>query len=151
MAIYYLLPLDRSSTWGAVTMLAIGLVTLIALVVFQVRWILRSRFPGLRGVRSRVAQILRSRHIGIYEQAVLDRLESHLPLVKAYGGEVAPLSDRELTVVRYLASRLTVREISVEIFVSTNTVKTHVKRIYQKLGVSSRTEAVAEARRLGVL
>jgi ATP/maltotriose-dependent transcriptional regulator MalT len=101
-------------------------------------------------VRSRVAQILRSRRIGTYEQAVLDRLENHLP-PRAYRGETGPLSDRELTVVRYLASRLTVREISVEIFVSTNTVKTHVKRIYQKLGVSSRTEAVAEARRLGVL
>jgi Bacterial regulatory proteins, luxR family len=43
------------------------------------------------------------------------------------------------------------REIAAEIFVSTNTIKTHVKRIYQKLGVSSRTEALAEARRLGVL
>jgi LuxR family maltose regulon positive regulatory protein len=104
----------------------------------------------LMNVRSRVAQILRSRHIGTYEQAVLDRLESHL-LLKAYGGEAGPLSDRELTVVRYLASRLTMREISAEIFVSTNTVKTHVKWIYQKLGVSSRTEPVAEARRLGVL
>jgi LuxR family maltose regulon positive regulatory protein len=35
--------------------------------------------------------------------------------------------------------------------VSTNTVKTHVKRIYIKLGVSSRMEAIAEARRLGIL
>jgi len=105
----------------------------------------------LMDVRSRVARLLRSRHIGTYEQAVLDRLEGHLPLVKAYGGDAGPLSDRELTVVRYLASRLTMREIAAEIFVSTNTVKTHVKRIYQKLGVSSRTEAVAEARRLRVL
>jgi LuxR family transcriptional regulator, maltose regulon positive regulatory protein len=39
-----------------------------------------------------------------------------------------------LTVARYLTSRLTTREIAAEIFVSTNTVKTHVKRIYQKLG-----------------
>jgi len=49
VAIYYLLPVDRSSTGVAAAMLAIGLVALIALVVFQVRWILRSRFPGLRG------------------------------------------------------------------------------------------------------
>ena len=61
-----------------------------------------------------------------------------------------PLSSRELTVVRYLASRLTYKEIAAELFVSTNTLKTHVKRIYQKLGVSSRTEAVTEARRLGL-
>jgi LuxR family transcriptional regulator, maltose regulon positive regulatory protein len=62
-----------------------------------------------------------------------------------------PLSNRELTVVRYLASRLTVREIPAEIFVSTNTVKTHVKRIYIKLGVFSRSEAITEVGRLGVL
>jgi len=47
-----LLPLDRSSTWVAVTILTIGLVALIGLVVFQVRWILRSRFPGVRGVEA---------------------------------------------------------------------------------------------------
>jgi len=105
----------------------------------------------LAEVRSRVARLLRSRCIGTYEQAVLDRLEGHLPLVKGYDGDAGPLSDRELTVTRYLASRLTTKEIAAEIFVSTNTVKTHVKRIYQKLGVSSRTEALAEARRLGVL
>ncbi|HTR92898.1 MAG TPA: LuxR C-terminal-related transcriptional regulator [Trebonia sp.] len=105
----------------------------------------------LVNVRLQVTRLLRSRHIGKYEQALLDRLESGLPLVKAYGGDAGPLSDRELTVLRYLTSRLTTREVAAALFVSTNTVKTHVKRIYIKLGVSSRTEAVAEARRLGVL
>ncbi len=57
VAIYYLLPLDRSSTWAAVTMLVTGLVLLIALVIFQVRWILRSRFPGLRGVEALATSI----------------------------------------------------------------------------------------------
>ena len=57
VAIYYLLPLDRSSIWVAVTMLVIGLVALIALVVFQVRWILRSRFPALRGVEALATSI----------------------------------------------------------------------------------------------
>ena len=57
VAVYYLLPLNRSSTWVAVTMLAIGLVALIALVAFQVRWILRSRFPGLRGVEALATSI----------------------------------------------------------------------------------------------
>jgi len=57
VAIYYLLPLDRSSRWAAVAMLAIGLVALIGLVVFQVRWILVSRFPGLRGVEALATSI----------------------------------------------------------------------------------------------
>ena len=57
VAIYYLLPLDRSSTWVAAAMLVIGLVALIALVVSQVRWILVSRFPGLRGVEALATSI----------------------------------------------------------------------------------------------
>jgi len=57
VAIYYLLPLDRSSTWAAVMMLAVGLVVLIGVVAFQVRWILVSRFPGLRGVEALATSI----------------------------------------------------------------------------------------------
>jgi voltage-gated potassium channel len=57
VAIYYLLPLDHTSRWAAVTMLVIGLVALIGLVILQVRWILRSRFPGLRGVESLATSI----------------------------------------------------------------------------------------------
>ena len=52
VAIYYLLPLDHTSTWIAATVLVIGLVAFIALVSFQVRWIIRSRFPGLRAVEA---------------------------------------------------------------------------------------------------
>jgi voltage-gated potassium channel len=52
VTIYYLLPLDRSSTWAAVTMLVIGLVVLIGLVAFQVRSIVRSRFPALRAIEA---------------------------------------------------------------------------------------------------
>ena len=50
VAIYYLLPLDHSSTGVAVTMLVIGLVVFLGLVAFQVRSIIRSPFPGLRAV-----------------------------------------------------------------------------------------------------
>ena len=52
VALYYLLPLDHASTWFAATLLVIGLVGLVALVIFQVRWIIRSRFPGLRAVEA---------------------------------------------------------------------------------------------------
>ena len=93
---------------------------------------------------------LRSGHIESYEQAMLDRLEREPALANAHAGTSGPLSSRELTVARYLASRLTYKEIAAELFVSTNTLKTHVKRIYQKLGVSSRSEAVTEVRRLGL-
>jgi voltage-gated potassium channel len=51
-AIYYVLPLDHTSTWVAAAILIIGLVAFIALVSFQVRWIIRSQFPGLRAVEA---------------------------------------------------------------------------------------------------
>ncbi len=57
VAIYYLLPLNRSSTWFAVTMLVIGLVVLVGLVTFQVRSIITSPFPGLRGVEALATSI----------------------------------------------------------------------------------------------
>jgi len=48
--LYYLLPLDHASEPVAITMLVIGLAAFVTLVAFQVRWIIRSRFPGLRAV-----------------------------------------------------------------------------------------------------
>lgn len=103
----------------------------------------------LAELRPQLLHLLRAGRVGMYEQAVLDRIERGLPTSLSTGGEGGLLSEREMTVLRYLPSRLTNQEIASEIFVSTNTVKTHVRRIYQKLGVSSRTEAIAEARRLG--
>ncbi|HTT88872.1 MAG TPA: LuxR C-terminal-related transcriptional regulator, partial [Acidimicrobiales bacterium] len=64
---------------------------------------------------------------------------------------VEPLTDRELDVVRFLPSRLTVREIADELYISQNTLKFHLKVIYRKLGVSSRAEASEVARRLMVV
>ena len=64
---------------------------------------------------------------------------------------VEPLSAREVTVLRYLCSRLTYREIAAALYVSLNTLKSHVRSVYRKLGVASRAEAVDVGRRLGVI
>jgi LuxR family maltose regulon positive regulatory protein len=61
------------------------------------------------------------------------------------------LTDRELAVLRLLPSELSRREIADALYVSPNTVKTHVKGIYRKLDASRREDAVARARELGVL
>jgi LuxR family maltose regulon positive regulatory protein len=61
------------------------------------------------------------------------------------------LTDRELGVLRLLPSQLSLREIGVELFVSLNTVKTHVRSIYLKLGAASREQAVARAREEGLI
>jgi hypothetical protein len=57
VTIYYLLPLNRSSTWAAATILVVGLVLFIGLVTFQVRSIVRSRFPGLRAIEALATSI----------------------------------------------------------------------------------------------
>ncbi len=64
---------------------------------------------------------------------------------------IEPLSDRELEILHLLADGQTNREIAQALCVSVNTVKTHLKNIYGKLGVSSRREAAAKARRLGLV
>lgn len=64
---------------------------------------------------------------------------------------IEPLSERELAVLRYLPSRLSNREIGAELYVSLNTVKSHVKTIYRKLDVEGRDEAVRRARQLGLI
>jgi LuxR family maltose regulon positive regulatory protein len=61
------------------------------------------------------------------------------------------LSEAELRVTRYLPSNLKASEIAAELFVSPNTVRTHLRHIYAKLGAHSRSEAVARARELGLL
>jgi LuxR family maltose regulon positive regulatory protein len=63
----------------------------------------------------------------------------------------APLTERELAVLRLLPTRLSNREISRELYVSVNTVRTHVQGIYRKLGVATRNEAVARARQLTLI
>ena len=50
--------------------------------------------------------------------------------------------------VRFLPSRLTVREIADELYISQNTLKFHLKVIYRKLGVSSRAQASEMARQM---
>jgi LuxR family transcriptional regulator, maltose regulon positive regulatory protein len=56
------------------------------------------------------------------------------------------LSDAERRILRLLATDLSLREIGRELYLSTNTVKTHTRSIYRKLGVSSRAQAVAAVR-----
>jgi LuxR family maltose regulon positive regulatory protein len=64
---------------------------------------------------------------------------------------VEPLSERELEVLRLIADGLSNRDIAAELIVAVTTVKKHASNIYGKLGVRSRTEAVARARDLGWL
>jgi LuxR family maltose regulon positive regulatory protein len=59
---------------------------------------------------------------------------------------VEPLSERELQVLRLLDSSLTSTEIGRELFLSQNTVRTHIRNIYSKLAVHGRIEAIQKAK-----
>jgi LuxR family transcriptional regulator, maltose regulon positive regulatory protein len=96
-------------------------------------------------------------------------LERHLARPTAYGplaaelldalarggeappGLLEPLSERERAVLRLLPALLSNPEIAAELFVSVNTVKTHIKTIYRKLDVTGRRDAVSRARELRLI
>jgi LuxR family maltose regulon positive regulatory protein len=66
-------------------------------------------------------------------------------------GLTEPLSERELEVLRFLPTSLTSTEIAQELYISSNTVRFHIKNIYSKLSVHQRAAAVERARDLGLI
>ncbi len=113
-----------------------------------VLWVL----DGSSGLRGEVVALLRHSPRDDYADTLLtvaDRMAAH--------GEVRPpsgdseLSAREQGVLRYLQTRLSTREIAGELFISMNTLKSHLKSVYRKLDASSRSDAVARARAAGLL
>jgi LuxR family maltose regulon positive regulatory protein len=86
------------------------------------------------------------------QQARLDRLEHQLPYrPRAAKDPTGPLTEREEAVLRLLRGTLSLREIGQELFLSTNTIKTHTRAIYRKLGATTRAEAVERAYEAGLL
>jgi LuxR family maltose regulon positive regulatory protein len=83
-------------------------------------------------------------------QARLAELDRRIGGVNHEARTAEPLTEREVTVLRLLGGTLSLREIGNELYVSANTVKTHTQAIYRKLGVSTRYDAVAQGKRLGL-
>jgi LuxR family maltose regulon positive regulatory protein len=77
--------------------------------------------------------------------------EAAAPPLELPADMVEPLSEREIQVLRLIAEGLSNREIAQQLVLSLNTVKGHTRSIYGKLGVHSRTQAIARARTFGVL
>jgi len=92
---------------------------------------------------------------GTLAPRLVEQAESALRLVVDVSGARPVVTDeltaREEAVLGLLATGLSTREIGDELGISRDTVKTHTKRIYQKLGVSSRRDAVGRGRDLGLL
>ena len=102
-----------------------------------------------------VGQLLRSLPVGnppdSYVQELIAMSDAAVgPKRHNAPGKIA-LSPREVTVLRFLASRLTQHEIAEDLFVSMNTLKSHLRSLYQKLGVQSRAAAVENGRAAGFI
>jgi LuxR family maltose regulon positive regulatory protein len=107
--------------------------------------------PGARALVERARELIeRSADPGILSM-LLEQSVRALDRAPYRRVERAPLTERELAVLRLLPARLSNREIGRELYVSINTVRSHIQAIYRKFEVASREEAVAHARRLGLL
>jgi LuxR family maltose regulon positive regulatory protein len=85
-----------------------------------------------------------------FQQARLARLRRRLAALQT-ANRTDTLTERELAVLQLLAGPLSLREIAEKLYVSLNTVKTHVRAIYRKLGVSTRHDAVHRGLDAGIL
>ncbi len=111
-----------------------------------------SVLDGSPGLRDELVALLRHSPRDDYADTlvtVADRMAAHGAASPPSGD--SELSAREEGVLRYLQTRLSTREIAGELFISMNTLKSHLKSVYRKLDASSRSDAVARARAAGLL
>jgi LuxR family maltose regulon positive regulatory protein len=110
--------------------------------------LLRYGAPVRSLLRRRLAAGTRHRALVDDLLAALDRRRATEP---APAPLLEPLSERELAVLRYLPTMMSNAEIAAELFVSVNTVKTHLKHVYRKLDVQDRRDCVRRGRELRLL
>jgi ATP/maltotriose-dependent transcriptional regulator MalT len=124
-----------------------------ALVDAQPEWLIRTIVELGPNVHKLLVSFTPNADQEVYVEALLAAAGRGVALLRANvsASLVDPLSAREVTVLRYLCSRLTYQEIAAALFVSVNTLKSHVRAVYRKLGVASRADAVDAGRRLGLI
>jgi len=118
---------------------------------------LKGNFPGdvyeaawARGKKLDIDEVFQHLLDSVSEQ---DISVSPLPLISMTANDklLEPLTERELEVLHLIADGYSNKELCDILFVSKNTVRSHLKHLYSKLDVDSRTRAVATARELGLL
>jgi LuxR family maltose regulon positive regulatory protein len=131
---------------------SLGLHHALALVVLASVRHGRGDLPGARALADQAHELVNQSTDPGMLPSLLEQVEEALgsrprrPVQMA-----APLTGRELAVLRLLPTRLSTRDIGWELSVSVTTVRSQVQAIYRKLQVNSRTEAVTQARQLGLL
>lgn len=96
----------------------------------------------------------------LLRRAASGTVDFHSRLLSAFAvegkaaGAASPLdqlTDREFEILQLIAAGLSNKQIEEQLFISKNTVRTHIKNLYSKLGVTSRTQAIKQAHELGLL
>lgn len=136
-------------TTGSVAALAIALIGIIVLIQRQ----RRRKAKHEAKIRQQVAEMerLRERLAVQGERDVSDPTPKEISIEEVNAHLINPLTERELEVLKFIASGKSNQAIADEIFVSINTVKTHVNRIYDKLDVHNRTQATLKATELNLV
>ncbi len=108
--------------------------------------------PGAAALLAEARSILESSPDGAEAQfARLAKAERRLAGRPRTLSPGAPLTDREAAVLRLLRGSLSLREIGEQLYLSQNTIKTHTRAIYRKLGVSSRDDAISRGHDIDIL
>lgn len=87
----------------------------------------------------------------VFERSIIESASARDEKLRAVAHLPEPLTDRELEVLDYLPTRLSNHEVAAALFVSINTLKSHLRHIYAKLEVTDRDAAVERASELGIL
>jgi LuxR family transcriptional regulator, maltose regulon positive regulatory protein len=122
-----------------------------ALALAEPHGMYRPFIDGGPAARSALTVLIRPPSNGAAVAArILQRFDTR-PLQAAEPPALVPLTGSELAVLRFLPSHLTNQEIAESLFLSINTVKTHLRSVYRKLGVTTRRQAISAAGRAGLL
>lgn len=139
-----------SSTWGQIALYG----TLLAAGTFALGWLDFQRLTRAYSFEVFVTLIaIAFLALGAWTGA---RLFRGAPKPAAFDGnpkarEVLGISPRELAVLQELAAGRSNKEIAIKLAVSPNTIKTHMARLFEKLGAKRRTDAINRGRELGLI
>jgi len=124
-----------------------------ALVLAEPHGMYRPFLDGGAAARSALTVLIRPvSPTAAFAARILQRFELAPAASAGQPGAVpVPLTSSELAVLRFLPSHMTNQEIAEALFLSINTVKTHLRSVYRKLAVTTRRQAIARAGKLGIL
>jgi LuxR family transcriptional regulator, maltose regulon positive regulatory protein len=123
----------------------------VALALAEPHRMYRPFLDGGAAARSALTVLIRPVSQGAaFAARILQRFDT-APAPCQPAAAVVPLTSSELAVLRFLPSHMTNQEIAEALFLSINTVKTHLRSVYRKLSVTTRREAIARGGKLGLL